>query len=175
MNTKTTESDRICPACGEGRLHAETEMETVEYHGQTGLIELHFAVCDTCGSDLTDAADARRNKRAMNAFKKQVDGLLTGAEIRAFRERFGLTQKTAADLIGGGEVAFSRYESDDIVQSAPMDTALRLCVISPSNLLTLAHEKGVELSKETVLRIEKKRNETPLPIEQHSRELVDLT
>jgi HTH-type transcriptional regulator / antitoxin MqsA len=142
-----------CPACGEGTLQPRTELETVEYHGQSGEIELRFAVCDTCGSDLTGADDARHNKRAMNAFKKRVDGLLTGDEIKAFRDRMHLTQRLTAELIGGGEVAFSRYESDDVVQSAPMDTALRLCMASPYNLLTLSHLKGIGLPPEVIARV----------------------
>jgi len=142
-----------CPAWGDGTLQPQTEVETVEYHGETGEIELRFAVCDTCGSELTGAEDARHNKRAMNAFKKRVDGLLTGDEIKAFRERLNLTQRLASQLIGGGEVAFSRYESDDVVQSGPMDTALRLCSASPSNLLTLSHLKEVALPAEVVARV----------------------
>lgn len=153
MNRAAEQIDPVCPACGEGTLQSQTELETVEYHGQTGEIELRFAVCDTCGSDLTGADDARHNKRAMNAFKKRVDGLLTGEEIKAFRGHLNLTQRLIAQLIGGGEVAFSRYESDDVVQSGPMDTALRLCMASPSNLLTLSHLKGVGLPAEVVARL----------------------
>lgn len=142
-----------CPACGEGTLQSQTELEAVEYHGETGEIELRFAVCDSCGSELTGADDARHNKRAMNAFKKCVDGLLTGEEIKAFRDRLNLTQRLTAQLIGGGEVAFSRYESDDVVQSGPMDAALRLCIASPTNLLTLSHFKGIALPAEVVARV----------------------
>lgn len=152
MNDSTRETGRTCPACGEGRLHRKSELETVEYHKQSGEIELLFSECDRCGAELADADDARANKRAMNAFKKRVDGLLTGKEIKAFRERFNLTQKLAAQLIGGGEVAFSRYESDDVVQSAPMDTALRLCIISPCNMLSLAHEKEIALPSDVMAR-----------------------
>ena len=155
MNDNTTETGRTCPACGEGILQPKTEQQTVEYHGQSGELVLRFAVCDTCGVELTNAEDARHNKRAMNAFKKRVDGLLTGDEIREFRERFNLTQKLAAQLIGGGEVAFSRYESDDVVQSAAMDTALRLCISSPYNLLTLAQSKDIQLPKNVASPINK--------------------
>jgi C4-type Zn-finger protein len=62
-----------CPACGEGTLQPQSELESVEYKGIAGEIELRFVVCDTCGSDLTGAADAHHNKRAMNAFKKSVE------------------------------------------------------------------------------------------------------
>jgi len=153
MNDSATTTDRTCPACGEGVLQARVEKESVEYGGKTEDLALRFTVCDHCGAELTGAEDASHNKRAMNAFKKSVDGLLSGNEIRAFRKRLRINQKLAARLLGGGPVAFSRYESDDIVQSAAMDTALRLCIASPSNLLTLAQQKEIDLPGKTVERI----------------------
>ena len=69
---------------------------------------------------------ARDNKRRMVAFKKSVDGLLTGAEVRALRERLGLKQSDAARVFGGGVVAFSKYENDDVTQSEAMDKLMRL-------------------------------------------------
>lgn len=153
MTDSTKMTERTCPACGEGALQARTQAESVEYHGKTSEIALHYALCDHCGAELTGAEDSRHNKRAMNAFKKSVDGLLSGDEIRAFRNRLRLNQKLAAQLLGGGPVAFSRYESDDIVHSAAMDSALRLCIASPSNLLTLAELKDIDLPGKTVERI----------------------
>jgi HTH-type transcriptional regulator/antitoxin MqsA len=61
----------------------------------------------------------------MVAFKKEVDGLLTGAQVRALRERLGINQSEAAKIFGGGLVAFSKYESDDVSQSEAMDKLLR--------------------------------------------------
>jgi HTH-type transcriptional regulator/antitoxin MqsA len=58
----------------------------------------------------------RDNKRAMLAFKKQVADLLTGFELKALRQRLGVIQAQAAVIFGGGPVAFSKYESDDVMQ-----------------------------------------------------------
>lgn len=92
--------------------------------------------------------------RAATAFKKQVDGFLAGEDIRDFRKRFGLTQDLCALLFGGGEVAFSRYESDTVYQSAPMDRLIRLCIHDPKNILELAKRSAVELSKVTRRQIQ---------------------
>lgn len=173
MNDSTKKTDSTCPACGEGTLQARVEAEAFEHHGKTGEIELHYAVCNHCGAELTNAEDARQNKRAMNAFKKSVDGLLSGEEIRDFRKGLRLNQKLAAQLLGGGPVAFSRYESEDIVQSAAMDTALRLCIASPSNLLTLAQHKEVELPQNTVDRITRNEKDHLLFMIRAIREQLD--
>jgi len=51
---------------------------------------------------------------------------MTGAEIRAVREKYGITQDQAARLFGGGPKAFSKYESDDVAHSEVMNNMLRL-------------------------------------------------
>jgi len=49
------------------------------------------------------------------AAHKRQRGLLTGTEILAFRNRFGVTQKLAAQLFGGGPTAFAKYEAEEVV------------------------------------------------------------
>lgn len=133
----------ICPICGEGQLSQETEWVTVEHRGVSGQIQSLYSVCDHCGSEQAGAAELRANKRAMIAFKKRVDGLLTGEEVRALRERLGLSQTQAAKVFGGGPVAFSKYESDDVAQSEAMDKLLRLTDAMPEVFARLASGAGI--------------------------------
>lgn len=138
MNDKT-----LCPLCGEGHLTSRTEETVTEHAGQEGKVTLHFAECNACGSEITDDADSRANKRAVLAFRKSVDGLLTGAEIRALRDKYGITQDQAARLFGGGPKAFSKYEADDVAHSAAMDTLLRLALTSEDTFWELVALKGM--------------------------------
>lgn len=138
-----------CPLCEEGQLHEHTEETVVEYHGQKTSLNSYFAVCDTCGAEQASADQIRRNKRAMMAFKKSVDGLLTGIEVRALRERLGINQIQAARMFGGGPVAFSKYESDDVAQSEAMDKLLRLAETVPAAFAHLAEQAGVALERES--------------------------
>lgn len=138
MNDKT-----LCPLCGEGHLTPHTEETVTEYAGQQGKVILRFAECDACGSEITDDADSRANKRAVLAFRKSVDGLLTGNEIRALRDKYGITQDQAARLFGGGPKAFSKYEADDVAHSAAMDTLLRLALTSEDTFWELVALKGL--------------------------------
>lgn len=143
-----------CPVCGEGVLTHQIGTNDVEYGGQRRGLDLHYSTCDYCGSDIAEDADTKQNKRLMIAFKKEVDGLLSGAEIRRFRESFCLKQDVCAELFGGGAVAFSRYENDEVMQSSQMDRLLRLCIVSPMNISRLAAMAGVRLSPETTKAIE---------------------
>jgi len=138
-------STEICPICGEGHLEHKVAKNNVEYKGQSAELDLLYSECDSCGSEQSDAAQLRANKRAMVCFKKQVDGLLTGVQVRALRERLGINQAEAARIFGGGPVAFSKYEADDVAQSEAMDKLLRLADSVPVAFEQLVLKSGVKL------------------------------
>ena len=52
-------------------------------------------------------------------------------EIRALRERLGLTQAEAGELVGGGPRAFTKYEAGAVKPSAAVVHLLRLLAASP--------------------------------------------
>jgi HTH-type transcriptional regulator/antitoxin MqsA len=134
----TIKQQETCSICGEGQLEPQVEKNAVEYNGHTGLLDSHYSVCNACGSEQANMQQTRDNKRAMLAFKKQVDGLLTGVELKALRQRLGINQAQAAAIFGGGPVAFSKYESDDVMQSEAMDKLLRVAEAFPEVLSYLA-------------------------------------
>lgn len=127
-----TDSRNICPICEEGQLHPQIGSNSVEYRGHQTSLDMHFSVCDACGSEQAGTAELRQNKRSMIEFRKKVDGLLTGSQVRSIRKNLGLSQAEAARVFGGGPVAFSKYESDDVAQSEAMDKLLRLSNELPS-------------------------------------------
>lgn len=136
-------ANHICPICESGQLHARSEWIDVEHMGKHGHIKSHFLACDGCGSEQAGTKEARDNKRAMIAFKKQAQGLLTGAEVLALRKHWQLSQQDAARIFGGGPVAFSKYESDDVMQSDAMDKLLRVADQVPAALEKLKADAGV--------------------------------
>lgn len=138
MNDKT-----LCPICGAGHVTDHVEQVEAEYKGHKGQVPSHYQLCDACGSDFAGAPEMRANKRALMAFRKQVDGLLSGAEIAALRERYKLNQKQAARLFGGGPVAFSKYENDDVAHSEAMDKLLRLVLRSEEAFWALVEQEGM--------------------------------
>jgi HTH-type transcriptional regulator/antitoxin MqsA len=137
------EAKMLCPICCQGHLTCQAEMFTSEYKGVSAELPLRSRTCDHCGSDSVGASDALANKRAVIGFRKRIDGLLSGIEIRAIRERYGINQKQAALLFGGGPVAFSKYENDDIAQAESMDKLLRLARVNESAFWTLVDEAGL--------------------------------
>ena len=137
-------SDETCPICGEGTLTGQKGKNNVEYKGHIAELEVHYSVCDVCKSEQADATQLRANKRLMNAFKKKVDGLLSGSEVKALRVKLGLSQAEASLIFGGGPIAFSKYESDDVAQSEAMDKLLRLSSEVPEAFDRLCRKVGIQ-------------------------------
>ncbi|PHR10340.1 MAG: hypothetical protein COA41_20900 [Sphingopyxis sp.] len=135
-----------CPVCGEGHLSTQAVNETIEYKGQTGDVQMLLAVCDLCGVEHAGPEHLRANKRSVVALHKRMDGLLTGREVREVREALDLTQVVAARVFGGGPVAFSKYENDEVSQSESMDRLLRVAKAVPQAFAWLAEYTGLKLS-----------------------------
>jgi HTH-type transcriptional regulator/antitoxin MqsA len=146
METDMNAPLKICPICGDGQLTPKAGKHHVEYEGVARDIDLRYSVCSACGSEQGDATQMRENKRAMTRFKKEVDGLLAGSEIRALREQLGINQVEAARIFGGGPVAFSKYEADDITQSEGMDKLLRVARNVPDAYAYLRELAGLRVN-----------------------------
>lgn len=134
----------VCPICGEGHLTMRMEMDEIVYKGKTRQITDIYYICDHCHVEQSGAKELKNNKRTMNKFKKEVDGLLTGDEVFEFRKRLGLTQDEASLVFGGGPKAFSKYETDDVIQSEAMDNLIRVAAIQSSAFEFLCKKAGIK-------------------------------
>lgn len=105
--------------------------------GQIHVEGLEGFVCSACGADPVFADQARRNHCRVNDSRRIADGMLSSDEVRSIRKSLGLTQGEAGELIGGGPMAFSKYERGEVIQSAVMDRFLRVLAIYPFIVDTL--------------------------------------
>jgi len=136
-------SIRICPICDEGNLSVHYENNPVEYKGVTKPVNMAICLCDSCGSESAGKDEMRHNKRAILAFRKSVDGLLSEEDIKRIRQKYRLTQSIAGKLFGGGPVAFNKYEHNEVAQSEAMDGLLRLVAINEDAYWDLVQIKGM--------------------------------
>ena len=142
-------SQENCPFCESLNLAVVVDENTHEIDGDPLMVAARSHVCEDCGAKFGNGSDMRFNARAMRAATKRVRKLLTGEEVRAIRERLRLTQQEAAALFGGGPVAFSKYESDDVAQSDAMNMLLRLVDLHPNLVDEMAHLQGVLIADES--------------------------
>ena len=113
-------SKHTCPICGDGQFEPLTEVVVLPYKEQEIKVTSRMSLCSACGSEFVNAEDSRVNKRSVLAARKRFDGLLSGEEIYAIRKKYALNQKVAAQLFGGGPVAFSKYENNDVSHAESM-------------------------------------------------------
>ena len=139
------ESLQLCDACCEGRLHPKSSNEAAENKDIQGQFVIHYSVCDVCNAEIIDAADSLRNKREWVRLKKRVDNIPLGAEIMEMRRKHNLTQPIAAAIFGGGPVAFSKYENDDLIPDEAMVSLLKLAIAFPNTVRRLAEIKKIML------------------------------
>jgi len=132
----------VCPVCEHGSLLAELYSDEVRHNGRLLCVEgLERCRCDACGADPVLTDQIKRNQLRVCDARRRADGYFTGAEIKALRQRVGLSQAEAADLFGGGANAFSKYERGEVIQSLPMDRLMR-CVSAFPMLLSLLRQSA---------------------------------
>lgn len=93
--------------------------------------------CPKCREVVLRFEDARRLGEDAIAIYRRKHGLLSADEIRAIRERFGLTQGDLARLLRLGANTVSRWESGRNVQTGAMDVLLRLIRDLPGSVAYL--------------------------------------
>jgi putative zinc finger/helix-turn-helix YgiT family protein len=162
-----------CPVCGVGHIVNETLLDKFEYLGSQLEALKTEEYCDSCGTLLQLPETIRANLRNVQRAKIVHDGLLTGDEISKFRDAFQITQLTASSLFGGGKVAFSKYECDEIAHNASMDRLLRLCILAPANILLLAEITDTVISKEIKAAIDDNASKRLIKTAQQAQLIFD--
>ncbi len=117
-------SNRTCEMCDQGLLIKTNVIDNVDFKDKVLRVHSAFLQCNFCGCIELSDEYAKQNNRALNLAKKEALGLLVGEKIRLVREKLNLTQSEASILFGGGKLAFTKYEHDDVIQSKAMNTLI---------------------------------------------------
>ncbi|MNM24914.1 Antitoxin MqsA [compost metagenome] len=134
----------ICPFCEVGELSEHQSADTMLYGGVRIPVEgVLYSACAACGEEVVLPEQAKANDIAYSDAKRLHDGLMTSVEISAWRDSWDLTQQRAAQLLGGGANAFSKYERGEVLQSKPMDLLIRLYADVPGVRTKLAEYAGI--------------------------------
>ncbi|OBQ46235.1 type II toxin-antitoxin system MqsA family antitoxin [Halodesulfovibrio spirochaetisodalis] len=146
-----TISDAICPFCEAGRVTPKLGRD-YSYQDETiHLATYESFVCDECGEEFVDAKANAESSRKIIEFQRQVDGLLSAAEIIQCRKQYGLNQKEFADLLGVAEKSFARWETSTVKQGTQIDNLLRTYLKYPKAVDALADYDTYKLKIEKAL------------------------
>ena len=125
-----------CPECG-GDMRYEKHADEVSYQGHTRKLKTLGWWCSKCGESILEGAALRASEKAFLELKAEVDGVLGPSEVAAVREKIGLSQRKAGELLGGGPRAFQKYEAGAQAVSVPMSHLLTLLANDPKRLREL--------------------------------------
>jgi putative zinc finger/helix-turn-helix YgiT family protein len=128
----------VCPVCGKGVLESRVITERFDYGDGEEKVSVvaenvPVRVCTHCHETFSGPDAARIRHLAIC----RALGLLTPDEIRAIRERLGLSQVEFAKLTDIGEATISRWERGRLLQNKAMDRYLRLLDRNPDNVRIL--------------------------------------
>jgi len=102
-----------CPVCGAAELIHDTRDIVHTYKGETTVIPAVTGdFCPACGDSVHGMNDSERYMREVHAFNQQVNAAIVDPKfIIGVRKKLALDQQEAAQIFGGGNNAFSRYEN----------------------------------------------------------------
>lgn len=131
-------------ACG-GTFRLASEAGTFRIHGTDVPVEQRFYRCDRCGEEhVTEDLARAVQEEAATSFRK-TERYLSGADIRALRERLGLSQEQFEAALGLGAKSLARWENDRVLQNRSMDNLLRAIDRDPGLVAYLADLHGADL------------------------------
>jgi putative zinc finger/helix-turn-helix YgiT family protein len=131
-------------ACG-GTFRLAGEPGTFRLHGVDVPVLQRFYRCDGCGEEHVTEALARATQDEAAAAFRASERYLSGTEVRALRERLGLSQEQLEAALGLGAKSLARWENDRVLQNRSMDNLLRAVDRDPGLLAYLAELHGATL------------------------------
>ena len=126
--------DDACPRCRTTMVERRSALKMPVNGEDVSVPSAMHLRCPKCDEVVLRFSDARRLQEDAIAVYRKKHGLLSADEIRALRERFGLTQSELARLLHLGANTVSRWESGRNVQTEAMEMLLRLLRDLPGSL-----------------------------------------
>jgi len=138
-----------CLVCGDEHVRHENKQAEFDVRGETVQIDLPVKICPACGT--VEQTDVDPAELAFAAYRRQR-GLLTPMAIKEVRDRFKLSQKSLAALLGMSEATINRYEGGG-VQDEAHDQAIRSCATT-EGMRDILQRRGDRLSDWQRSRVE---------------------
>lgn len=116
----------ICPECG-AAMRRTDERIVDHYRGVEVMVDgIDHFVCDECEETAFPKKSMSQYVDAVHKEYRGKTGLLSPAEIRGTREKYGLTQREFQQVIGVKDPTVSRWETGKVVQDEVADNLIRV-------------------------------------------------
>lgn len=147
--------EHFCPECLEMRGFDSVFIEE-EYpvKNEVITIESHYYKCNECGELILNPENPDENYvNAYNEYRKRKN-LLFPEEIVELREKYDISQRQMAKILGWSHVTLSRYETGAL-QSQSHNNELVL-LQEPENMLKIIERNKANLTKQEYERVSSK-------------------
>lgn len=126
MDLEMLDDEVTCAACGGSNLSRRMEKDEFEYGAREGAVSLNANVvvlaCNDCDFEFTGpSAEVARHEAVCRHL-----GIMTPAEIRDLRGRYGLSRQSFASLTRLGAASIARWEAGSLLQNRAYDSLLYL-------------------------------------------------
>lgn len=133
----------VCPETGKPMVR-DTRPMTIFYKGQSSTFDMPGWYCHESGESIHTGEDIKVSDAALKELRIKVENLLRPQEVKRIREKFGLTQREAGRIIGGGPNAFQKYEQGTVTVSKGISNFLRVLERHPEEVDQLRKEEETE-------------------------------
>jgi putative zinc finger/helix-turn-helix YgiT family protein len=116
-------------------------------HGVSVPVREELYRCGVCGEEQFSFEQMQAVEREAARVYREQEGYLQPEEIRALRERWGLTQAQLEEALGLGKKTVVRWEAGRVLQQRAMDNLLRVMERFPQVLAFLAVNHDVRVSE----------------------------
>jgi putative zinc finger/helix-turn-helix YgiT family protein len=132
-----------------GEVIKKNNIQTLTYRSQTFTVYAHYYECvDTGETFTTEELDTLNLLQLHNQYRER-NHILFPEQIKALRERYGVSQRTMSTLMGFGINQYRSYEEGEI--SSLSNAKLINLVRDPRNFRELVLEKKDELKERELL------------------------
>lgn len=141
--------------CDSARIEVRHDRTTrYRYLKREYLLEgQEHTICLDCSTSFYQEGQIQRNNQRLQAFAATVVKHIAPWDIRAMRERYGLSQADAAQIFGCGPRAFSKWERGEVAPTGATARLLKLALNHPEVLAALAQDAGLVLNLPVQARV----------------------
>jgi len=136
---------KYCEECGrEVETRIVRKQECYQVCGEPIEVVADVLVCEECGEEFyCEELDNATLVRAYNEYRRRHK-LLLPEEIRAIREKYGLSQRSFAKLLNWGDKTIFRYENGSVQDK--VHNSMLLFLREPENMRTYLRENEIALT-----------------------------
>jgi putative zinc finger/helix-turn-helix YgiT family protein len=140
---------QLCPACQSGKLDEIRKDLIFKYKNRTKKLQNEKVFkCNICDYEGLSSEANRRLEKELTDFRRKIDGMLSGDQLKKIRESLGLNKKRMAKILSVNSKTVGRYENGKITQSQQIDKLYRFLHRFPSEgLIILKGTSGLLYDK----------------------------